>query len=68
LLLDEPTAHVDKETVEKIQEILKLINKKYNTTIIISSHDRDFLSQISDKIIYLKNGSIIEKSEPNGNQ
>ena len=54
LLLDEPTNHLDIETLEWLEKYLK----SYKGTVVIVSHDRYFLDNISNKIILLENGSI----------
>ena len=55
ILLDEPTSALDREMKH---EVLKLINDlvKQNYTLIIVSHEEDFVNKISDKIIKLENG------------
>lgn len=62
LLLDEPTSALDKEMKT---EVLKLIFDlvKENMTLIIVSHEEEFVKNVADKIIHLNNGkvSIIEK-------
>lgn len=42
LILDEPTNHLDLEAIEALKEVLKT----YKGTIIVVSHDRDFIEQI----------------------
>lgn len=39
LLLDEPTANLDPVATEQIEELINAINKKFSTTIILSTHD-----------------------------
>jgi ATP-binding cassette subfamily F protein 3 len=56
LVLDEPTNHLDIVT----KNILKEALKSYNGTMIIVSHDRDFLNGLTDKLIEFKNKNIIE--------
>ncbi len=56
LLLDEPTANVDKKTMILFTEILLKIKK--NTTLIISTHDHRFAYHICDEMIHLENGKI----------
>lgn len=48
-LLDEPTNHLDIET----KEILKNAIKDFEGTVVFVSHDREFVSAIADRIIYL---------------
>ena len=56
LILDEPTNHLDIVT----KNILKEALKAYDGTMIIVSHDRDFLNGLTDKLIEFKNKNIIE--------
>lgn len=46
LILDEPTNHLDMRT----KEILKEALKKFEGTVIVVSHDRDFLTGLADKV------------------
>jgi len=48
-LLDEPTNHLDIET----KEILKNAIKDFEGTVVFVSHDREFVSAIADRVIYL---------------
>ncbi|MCH5226331.1 MAG: ABC-F family ATP-binding cassette domain-containing protein [Muribaculaceae bacterium] len=56
LILDEPTNHLDMRT----KEILKNALKDYNGTVIIVSHDRDFLDGLVDKVFEFKEGKVRE--------
>lgn len=58
LLLDEPFNALDIESYNNIVNILKDINKKYGTTIIIATHDKDY-SQKFENVIKLKDGKVI---------
>ena len=51
LILDEPTNHLD--IISK--EILKEALERYTGTLIIVSHDRDFLDGLTEKVFYIKN-------------
>lgn len=57
LVLDEPTANLDPIRTKKLKTILKEINRKYQTAIIIAEHDLDFVD-ISDKILFMKDGQL----------
>lgn len=57
LVLDEPTANLDPIRTKRLKAILKEINKKYQTTIIIAEHDLDFVD-ISQKILFMKDGQL----------
>lgn len=57
LVLDEPTNDLDMDTLDLLQEVLD----EYKGTILIISHDRDFLDKITTSMLYLKgNGEVIE--------
>ena len=54
LLLDEPTNHLDLDAVIWLQEWLK----QYRGTLLLISHDRDFLDDIADHIAHVEQQSI----------
>lgn len=53
LLLDEPTASIDERIKTNIYKLLKKLNQKENTTIILVSHDVGFLSSYVEKLACL---------------
>lgn len=59
ILADEPTGNLDSESSETIYNIMRDINKKFNTTFIIITHD-DRIAQKADRIIEIKDGRIIQ--------
>lgn len=63
LLLDEPTSALDPQMVD---EVLDVIQKLAHTgiTMIIVTHEMRFAKNISDRIIYMKDGIIVEDSSP----
>ncbi len=54
LLLDEPTNHLDIATIEWLEEFVQ----SYKKTIICISHDRAFLSNVTNKIWWLDRGEL----------
>ena len=58
LLLDEPTNDLDLETLDLLKEYIKV----YRGTVLIASHDRDFLDAVTEKIFFFSGGGEIEIS------
>lgn len=58
MILDEPTAGLDPEGVDKVLAILNKLNDE-GISIIISSHDIEMVNQFADKIFVLYSGEII---------
>ena len=56
LILDEPTNHLDLKT----KEVLKKALLKYDGTLILVSHDRDFLDGLTNKIFEFGGGKVTE--------
>jgi ATPase subunit of ABC transporter with duplicated ATPase domains len=55
LLMDEPTNHMDMETIESLQIALE----KYPGTLVFVSHDREFVSGLATRVIELRPGGRI---------
>lgn len=54
LLLDEPTNHLDIDTIEWLESYLK----NYHGSLILISHDRAFLSQVTNQIVEIDRGHL----------
>ena len=61
LLLDEPTNALDESGVDMLGDIVKK-EKERGAVLIVSSHDRDILEDISDEIYDLEQGEIVRHS------
>lgn len=62
MILDEPTAGLDPEGVEKVLDILNKLNNE-GISIVISSHDIEMVNQFADKIFVLHDGEIIAEGD-----
>ncbi len=56
LILDEPTNHLDLKTKDVLKEALK----NFDGTLILVSHDRDFLNGLVDKVYEFSKGKVVE--------
>ncbi len=63
LLFDEPTSALDPETVN---EVLEIMRKLANTgvTMIIVTHEMQFARQVSDRVVFMEEGKIVEIGDP----
>ncbi|MCI5839110.1 MAG: ATP-binding cassette domain-containing protein [Peptoniphilaceae bacterium] len=59
IILDEPTNAIDKDGKELLKNII-LEEKKKNKLILISSHEKDFIEELSDSLYEMNNGKIIK--------
>lgn len=59
--IDEPINALDDVSVEKVHDILEE-QKKRGAVIIIACHDKEELDQLSDEIIEISDGRIINKT------
>ena len=63
LLLDEPTNHIDLPTIDWLEQKLLSLNK----TLIIVSHDQEFLRKTSTKTFWIHNTKIFKREGPYNN-
>ena len=60
LLFDEPTSALDPEMVKEVEAVIEELRNTSDITMIIVSHEIDFVNQISDRIIIMENGQVKE--------
>lgn len=63
LLLDEPTSALDPELVGEVEKSI-LEAAKSGQTMILVSHDMEFVVQVADRVLFLENGKILEEGSP----
>jgi tungstate transport system ATP-binding protein len=59
LLMDEPTVSVDVASAQMIKEAALYARRQWGTTLVISSHDDEWLADICDDMLYLFRGRIL---------
>ena len=65
ILMDEPLSNLDYDLKENLGTVIRKIIKKFNTTAIIVTHDINDAMKISDRIVVLDDGSIVQIGLPN---
>jgi ABC-type multidrug transport system, ATPase component len=61
LLLDEPTASLDPDTGDFIRTFLETYKKQNSMAILLASHNMDEVTRLSDYVLMMKEGSIIDE-------
>ncbi len=57
ILLDEPTNGIDSDGIQMLEELLRCL-KEAGSTIVVTSHDRDFLDAVTSQCYEMKEGSL----------
>jgi microcin C transport system ATP-binding protein len=65
LILDEPTSALDVRIQNQILQMLNFLQKKFDLSYIFISHDMNVIKAMSDYILVLRNGKIIEEGNAN---
>ena len=63
LLLDEVTSALDPELVQEVLDSIRLLASD-GMTMLIVSHEMSFVKEVSSKVVFMDNGSIIEVNKP----
>jgi tungstate transport system ATP-binding protein len=65
LLLDEPTASIDAASAQIIKDTVLMALEKWGTTLIIASHDWEWLYDVCDKVMHLFRGRLFGSGREN---
>lgn len=63
MLFDEPTSALDPEMVGSVLETIKALAKK-GMTMVIVTHEMGFAKEVSDRVLFMENGYIVEEGSP----
>ena len=63
ILLDEPTSALHPELVGEVLEVIKNVVEEKHTMIIVT-HEMNFAREVSDKIVFMDGGYVIEEGKP----
>ena len=58
LILDEPTVALDYQSREEIMAMVKRLKEDFDMTIVLVTHNMDYVLEYADKVFVLKNGEI----------
>lgn len=63
LLFDEPTSALDPEMVSEVLEVIRKLAKE-GLTMVIVTHEMGFAKDVSDRVIFMSDGIILEEGTP----
>ncbi|MGE5682276.1 MAG: ABC transporter ATP-binding protein [Bacillota bacterium] len=63
LILDEPFTNLDPTTVFRLKKMLQELKEEHKTTILISSHDLNHITDVCERIVILDNGLVVQDLE-----
>ena len=63
ILFDEPTSALDPEVVYDVLKVMKDLAKE-GMTMVVVTHEMGFAKDVSDKVIFMADGYVIEEGSP----
>jgi tungstate transport system ATP-binding protein len=63
LLMDEPTANLDPYNVGLIEKIIHQVNREYNTTVVLVTHNVFQARRLADRVGFLLGGKLVEAAD-----
>ena len=63
ILFDEPTSALDPELIGEVLDVMKKLAKS-GLTMLVVTHEMSFAKDISDRVIFMENGEIVEDDVP----
>ena len=65
LCFDEPTSALDPELTGEVLNVILELKEKYHLTMIIVTHEMAFAKSISDKVMFMDGGKVVDYGTPN---
>ena len=66
LLMDEPTSSLDPDIAKKVREFLKMEQRNFDVSILLTSHNMPEVEELCDRVLFLNKGKIIAEDTPGG--
>jgi len=63
LIADEPTTALDVTIQAQILELMKILQKDYNTAIMFITHDLNVIAEVADRVIVMYAGRVVEEAD-----
>lgn len=63
ILFDEPTSALDPEMIGKVLDVIRMLAGEGRTMIIVS-HEMNFVRKISDQVVFMSDGAVVETGTP----
>jgi ABC-2 type transport system ATP-binding protein len=64
VLLDEPTASLDPDIAHEVRQFVLQQQKEYGTSILYTSHNMDEVTEVCDRVVFLRQGTVIAVDTP----
>lgn len=63
MLFDEPTSALDPELIGEVLEVMKTLAREHMTMLVVT-HEMGFAKEVSNRILFMEKGSIVEEGPP----
>ena len=64
MLFDEPTSSLDPELLGEVLELIRSLAARHTTTMLIVTHEMRFAREVSDRILFMDEGHILQQGSP----
>lgn len=64
IIVDEPTTGQDPKQSRSMMELMKSLNREYNKTIVVITHDMNIAAEYSDRLVVMHSGEVLIEGTP----